>query len=197
MIRAEAQKLERPVVADLGSAGGVLTAPLKDVVSVVHCVDSAEGMLAEVDSDGRIRPRLGDVTESGLPDGSIDLVVCARVIEYLLWPERLGHEIRRIARPGATYVVTFPATRAEAPGRGESAPDRIRRSFTAEEVRRWAAQVGRGRLIGVQYDPAEPEDRAAELRYRTLEREPPPDITPTNWVYIGRVGGTADQHGEP
>lgn len=189
MIRAEAEKLDRPEVADLGSAGGVLTTSLEDVASVIHCVDSSEGMLAEVDSSGSVRPRRGDVTDSKLPDASIDLVVCARVIEYLFWPDCLADEIRRIARPGATYFVTFPANRGEAPPRDGPTPDRIRRYFTVEEIQRWAARIGPGRLVGVQYDAAEPEDQAADRRYRALERSPPPDACPTNWVYIGRVEG--------
>lgn len=188
LIRAEAEKLDRPAVADLGSAGGVLTTPLKDIASVIHCVDSSEGMLADVDSDGCVRPQLGEVTDSGLPDASIDLVVCARVIEYLFWPDRLADEICRIARPGATYFATFPANRGEVPPRGGPPPDRIRHYFTAEEIQRWAARIGPGRLIGVQYEAAEPKDQAVERRYRALERSGPPGVCPTNWVYIGQVG---------
>jgi SAM-dependent methyltransferase len=192
MIRAEAERLDRPAVADLGSAGGTLTTPLKDIASVIHCVDSSEGMLADLDADGCVRPVLGEVTNSGLPDGSIDLVVCARVIEYLFWPDRLADEIRRIARPGATYFVTFPANRGEPPARGESPPDRIRRFFTAQEIRRWAAPIGPGRLLGVQYKAEEPRNRRAERKYRAQEGNPPPGISPTNWVYIGQVGAPGD-----
>ncbi len=191
LIRAEAERLDRPVVADLGSAGGVLTSSLEDIASSVVCVDSSEGMLAQVDASERVRPQLGDVTDSGLPDGSADLVVCARVIEYLSWPDRLAVEISRIAKPGATYLVTFPADRGEPAPRDGPPPDRIRHYFTAEEVRHWAARVGPGRLIGVQYDPAEPEDEASERRYRATEQSAPPGLCPTNWVYVGRVEAAA------
>jgi SAM-dependent methyltransferase len=187
MIRAEAEKLDRPAVADLGSAGGVLTTPLRDIASVIHCVDSSEGMLAELDADGCVRPQLGDVTDSGLADESIDLVVCARVIEYLFWPDRLADEIRRIAKPGATYFVTFPADRGETPPRDGPPDTRIRRYFTADAVQRWASRIGPGRLVGVQYDAAEPEDRAAEDSYRAVDRSPPDGVLPTNWVFIGQV----------
>ncbi len=180
MIRAEAEKLERPAVADLGSGGGVLTTGLRDLASVIHCVDNSEGMLADVDSRGCVRPQLGEATGSGLPDASIDLVVCARVIEYLFWPDLLADEIRRIARPGATYLVTFPAERGEVASREGPAPDRIRRYFTADEIERWASRIGPGRLHGVQYD-------AAERSYRAREQSAPPGDLPTNWVYIGQV----------
>jgi SAM-dependent methyltransferase len=188
MIRAEAEMLDRPAVADLGSAGGVLTTSLEDIASVIYCVDSSEGMLAEVDSGGCVRPQLGDATDSGLPDASIDLVVCARVIEYLFLPDCLADEICRIARPGATYFVTFPANRGEVPPRDGAPPDRIRHYFTPEEIHRWAARIGRGRLVGVQFVAAEPKDQAAERRYRALERSASPGVCPTNWVYIGQVG---------
>jgi SAM-dependent methyltransferase/peptidoglycan/xylan/chitin deacetylase (PgdA/CDA1 family) len=189
MIRAEAERLDRPAVADLGSGGGVLTTSLGDLASVIYCVDSSEGMLGEVEADGRVRAQLGDVTDSGLPDHSIDLVVCARVIEYLFWPDRLADEIRRIGKPGATYFVTFPADRGETPVADGSPDNRIRRYFTAEAVQRWASQIGPGRLAGVQYDPAEPEDQAAMDRYRAMDQDPPAGVLPTNWVYIGRVAG--------
>jgi len=187
MIRAEAEKLERPAVADLGSGGGVLTTGLRDLASVIHCVDNSEGMLADVDARGCVRPQLGEATDSGLLDASIDLVVCARVIEYLFWPDLLADEIRRIARPGATYLVTFPAERGEVPSRDGPPPDRIRRYFTADEIERWASRIGPGRLHAVQYDAAEPADEAEERRYRALERSAPPGDLPTNWVYIGQV----------
>ncbi len=178
MIRAEAEKLERPAVADLGSGGGVLTTGLRDLASVIHCVDNSEGMVADVDSGGCVRPQLGEVTDSGLPDASIDLVVCARVIEYLFWPDLLADEIRRIAKPGATYFVTFPADRGEYAPRDGPPPDRIRRYFTADDIERWASRIGPGRLHAVQYDAAEPTDGAAEDRYRARERSAPPAIAP-------------------
>jgi len=122
-----------------------------------------------------------------IPDASIDMAVCARVIEYLFWPDLLADEIRRIARPGATYLVTFPAERGESPSRNGPAPDRIRRYFTAEEIERWASRIGPGHLHAVQYDAAEPSNGAEERAYRARERSAPPGDLPTNWVYIGQV----------
>ena len=60
----------------------------------------------------------------------------------------------------------------------------------AEQVERWAALIGSGRLFSVQYDPSEPKDAAAERSYRTRESSAPAELCPTNWVYIGRVGAT-------
>ena len=43
LIRAGVEKLSNPVVADLGSEGGVLSAQLKDIASKIYCVDNSTG----------------------------------------------------------------------------------------------------------------------------------------------------------
>ena len=187
MIRAAAQALDTPVIADLGSGGGVLSAPTKDVARRIYCVDNAPGMVAAVDASACMEGRLGEVTDSGLPDHSVDLVICARVIEYLFWPERLAEEIKRIGKLGATYFVTFPAFRGTPPANEGCPPDRIRRHFTPEDIRCWAQSIGPGRLIGVQYESAEPSDPEAERRYRMMDDDPPPQVLPMNWVFIGTI----------
>lgn len=191
LIRAEAGQLDRPVIADLGSGGGVLSRPLADIAAAIHCVDNAPEMLADVTSSGPLQAHLGEVTDSHLPEHSVDLIICARVIEYLFWPDRLADEIKRIGRNGAVYFVTFPASEASAPANAGPPPDRIRRYFTPEEIRRWANRIGPGRLIGVQYVRAEPENPEAEERYRRMESDPPRDASPTDWVCIGTVDGNA------
>jgi len=199
LVREEVERLSDAVVADLGCGGGVLSAPLRDVANTIYCVDNAPGMLAEIDAAGCIVPHLGDATASGLPARSVDLIICARLIEYLYWPERLADEIRRIGRVGATYLVTFPAARDVPPANEGTPPDRIRRHFTPDDIRRWAQPIGPGRLIGVQYDAQEPSDAAAARRYRELEEQPPPQAVPTNWVYIGSVEdrGAVAPHAPP
>lgn len=187
LVRAEAEKLDCPVVVDLGSGGGVLTAALGDVAERVYCVDNAPGMVDDVAAANGVEARVGDVTGSGLPDRCADLVVCARVIEYLYWPERLAEEIKRIAKPGATYFITCPAHRGATPTSEGPAPDRIRHYFTADEIRRWADSIGRGILSGVQYEETEPKTDEAEARYRHVDETQPDDMTPTNYVLIGTV----------
>lgn len=88
---------------------------------------------------------------------------------------------------GATYFVTFPAFRGVFPSQEGPAPDRIRHYFTIEEIRQWADQIGLGRIIGIQYERPEPDNPEIEQRYRAIEKNPPPDACPTNWVYIGTV----------
>jgi peptidoglycan/xylan/chitin deacetylase (PgdA/CDA1 family)/ubiquinone/menaquinone biosynthesis C-methylase UbiE len=190
LIRREAEATApRPVIADLGSAGGALTLPLLDIAGKLYCVDQTPGMVAEL-GDG-VETIIGEVTATPLPDDSVDVIVCARLIEYLFWPERLADEIRRIGRAGATVIATFPAVcDSMAPQEG-APPDRIRHYFAPEEILSWAEPIGPGRLLGVQHDPAEPRDAQEEHRYRLREENPSGDVRPTNWVWIGRVVGRA------
>ncbi len=189
LIRIEAKWLNQPVVADLGSGRGVLSAQLADVAKTIYCVDNARGAVTSVQSDGCIQPQQGEVTESNLPNQSIDLVICDRIIDYLFWPDRLADEMCRIARPGATYFVTFIGRNDYDPPHTHegSTPDRIRHYFTPEEIQAWARRVGPGRLVGIQHDVREPERLGAEEDYQKIERNPPDGDVATDWVFIGTV----------
>lgn len=187
IIRYEAEKLDLPVVADLGSGGGVLSLPLQDIAEKIYCVDNAPGMIRDVGRSSRVEACVGEVSESNLPDKSVDFVICARVIEYLFWHERLSDEIKRICRPGGTYLVTFPALCGTVPSPAGPAPDRIRHYFTPAEILEWADRIGPGELIGVQYEQAEPRGVGDEERYRAIEKDPPTGACPMNWVYVGTV----------
>lgn len=186
LIRIEAEKLDQPVVADLGSGGGLFSKHLRDVAKRIYCVDNASGMIDDITSDSCIMGYLGEVTDSNLLDNSIDFVICARTIEYLFWPERLADEIKRIGKMGATFFVTFPALRETPPKREREIPDQIRHYFTPVEIRKWASQIGAGLLIGIEYEETDPESPEAEQRYRKIEQNPS-GRTPLNWVYIGVI----------
>ena len=177
LIRIEAQKLDKPIVADLGSAGGLLTSQLTDIAETIYCVDNAPGMVESVNKSKVIEAKIGDVTDSHLPNNEIDYVIATRVVEYLFWPDHLADEIKRIGKLGATYFLTFPAARRIPPDGGEFPPDRIRRYFAAEEVLEWARQIGPGRLIGI------PQSEEAEAGYQVnpLKNEV------HNWIYIGAI----------
>lgn len=187
MIRVEAEKLNLPVIADLGSGGGVLSRPLKDIASKIYCVDNSPGMVKDIGSDSCIQKWQGEVTDSNLPDNSCDLIICARIVEYLFCQNRLADEIKRIGKVGATFFVTFPALRETPPLNEGNAPNRIRKHFTPDMIMKWSEQIGPGRLIGIQYETSEPNDFGEEQRYREIENSPPPGILPTNWVFIGTI----------
>lgn len=52
----------------------------------------------------------GDITATGLADASVDVVLCLDVIEHLQFAdqERAIREIRRILKPGGTFLATIP-----------------------------------------------------------------------------------------
>ena len=196
IIQSEAMRFKNPIVADLGSGGALLTSSLKEIAKEIYCIDNAPGMLGEVDPTGVMRSRLGEVTETGLTENSADLVVCARVIEYLFDPDQLAYEIARIGKLGGTFVVTFPATGSASKKDGNfrySTPDqRIRRYFTSDSIKLWAESIGPGRLLGIQYYSREPNTKTEE-EYRRVEREPPSGAHPTDWVYIGSIQNKSHQ----
>jgi SAM-dependent methyltransferase len=189
IIRDETIRLDRPSVVDLGSGGGALTATLSDIASVIYCVDNSAGMLEQLPAADVVRPILGEVTHSTLPDGAADLIVCARVLEYVYDPAFVADEIRRIGKKGATVIATFPALGDEAPANDPRVDALLRKAFTREDVAAWGRLVGAGNVFPVQYDAREPSGPAEEAAYRELERIRPPDRIPTNWVFVGRVAG--------
>jgi len=196
LIRVEAEKLNQPIVADLGSGGGLLSRHLKDIAGKTYCVGNASDMLEGIGSDSCVQACPGEAIDSNLPDNSIDLVICAHTIEHLFWPDRLADEIKRIGKIGATYFVTVSALR-DTPPSGEAPPSRIGHYFTPDEVQRWASQIGPGHLIGIQYEEPEPDSPETEQRYRAMEKNPS-GCVPMHWVYIGTIQKefTAKNHRE-
>jgi SAM-dependent methyltransferase len=184
LIRSEAQKLNEPVIADLGSAGGLLTAQLSDIAKRIYCIDNAPGMVRCLTKNRVVKAQIGDVTNSGLPDNYVDYVIATRVVEYLFWPDQLANEIKRIGKLGAQYLLSFPAARKSSVYVGETPPDRIRRYFAAQEVKGWTEQIGPGRLIGIfQNEEADAGAQADPTKYEVH-----------NWIYIGEIQNKNPSH---
>ncbi len=195
LIRNEVVKLKAPIIVDLGSGGGVLSTFLKDIAAKIYCIDNAPGMINDIQTDLIVQSILGEVTATSLPDNSADFIICARIIEYMYYPELTANEIKRIGKLGAKFFVTFPAYKNDGPSnKGEVVPDKIRKHHTREEVLAWANQIGPGKLIGIQYDEAEPQNINDEKRYREIEQEQPSTQNPTNWVFIGTVENKKLRH---
>lgn len=51
---------------------------------------------------------LGDMTDSGLPDASFEMVVSVEVIEHVEADERFVSEISRVLKPGGIFLLTTP-----------------------------------------------------------------------------------------
>lgn len=74
-----------------------------------HGVDLSPEMIAEARRrrpDGRFQ--VGSATGLPLADGSMDVVVCLGVLEYLDGPDAALGEIRRVLRDGGALIVSFP-----------------------------------------------------------------------------------------
>jgi 2-polyprenyl-3-methyl-5-hydroxy-6-metoxy-1,4-benzoquinol methylase len=57
---------------------------------------------------GNIELRVGEVTHTGLPTVSADVILASEVIEHLLQPRLLLAEIRRVLKPDGVALVTTP-----------------------------------------------------------------------------------------
>lgn len=85
-------------------------------VGVAAATERAAGWVAE----GRARFRVGDLVDTGLPDGCADAVLCADAIFFASDRIAAVREAARILRPGGRYA--FTADEAD-DGRARSVPD--------------------------------------------------------------------------
>ncbi|WP_076259019.1 class I SAM-dependent methyltransferase [Intrasporangium flavum] len=93
---------------DIGAAGGGNTRVLRehgwDAVALEYGADGAA-----VAHERGLATLRGDATNLPLADASLDLVVAFDVLEHLQDDDAAVAEVRRILRPGGTYLVAVPA----------------------------------------------------------------------------------------
>jgi SAM-dependent methyltransferase len=93
---------------DIGAAGGGNTRVLRrhgwDAVALEYGADGAE-----VAHERGLATLRGDATNLPLADDSLDLVVAFDVLEHLHDDDAAVAEVRRVLRPGGTYLVAVPA----------------------------------------------------------------------------------------
>ena len=95
--------LSRQHVLDVGCSTGTMCQILGEHFHRVTGIDidaKAITHAREVNTSPHIKFRVGDAMQTGLPDESIDVVVCAHVYEHVPDPWRMMDEIRRILTPG-------------------------------------------------------------------------------------------------
>ena len=94
-------------VLDLGCRDGALTQAYAGGNEVVG-VDADREALAEAQKLG-IETRWADLDDA-LPfaDGTFDVVVAGELLEHLRDPRRVVSEVRRLLRPGGTFVASVP-----------------------------------------------------------------------------------------
>lgn len=94
-------------VLDLGCRDGALTRTYLEGNEVVG-VDADRDALAEAAKLG-IETQWADLDQPlELPDESFDVGVAGELLEHLRDPQRLVAEIRRVLRPGGTFVASVP-----------------------------------------------------------------------------------------
>jgi SAM-dependent methyltransferase len=94
-------------VLDLGCRDGALSRTYAEGNSLVG-VDADREALAEAEKLG-IETRWADLDEP-LPfeEASFDVVVAGELLEHLRDPRRVVSEVRRVLRPGGTFVASVP-----------------------------------------------------------------------------------------
>jgi SAM-dependent methyltransferase len=94
-------------VLDLGCRDGALTQAYLDGNEIVG-VDADREALAEASRLG-IETKWADLDQPlELPDAGFDVVVAGELLEHLRDPQRLVSEVRRVLRPGGTFVASVP-----------------------------------------------------------------------------------------
>jgi ubiquinone/menaquinone biosynthesis C-methylase UbiE len=73
-------------------------------------VDINEKMLKWAKNNGRLRDYKvsGDLAKTGLPIHSQDIVIISEVLEHLVEHKPVLEEVKRILKPGGTFLVTVP-----------------------------------------------------------------------------------------
>ena len=102
-------------VADVGCGPGFFALPMAGLVGDegrIFAIDDSPKMLEALaegararDLIGRIETREADAADTGLPDSSLDLVLCVFVYHEVDDREKLLAEFTRITRPGGTVAM--------------------------------------------------------------------------------------------
>jgi SAM-dependent methyltransferase len=94
-------------VLDLGCRDGALTQAYLEGNDIVG-VDADREALGEAAKLG-IETRWADLDRPlELPDDSFDVVVAGELLEHLRDPHRLVADVRRVLRPGGTFIASVP-----------------------------------------------------------------------------------------
>ena len=87
------------VALDVGAGGGPYRKLLEDAGYRVRTLDIAAGEGVDI---------VGTAERTGLPDRSVDLVLCTQVLEHTRAPWLAMREFARLLRPGGKVVLSVP-----------------------------------------------------------------------------------------
>lgn len=99
-------------VLDVGYGSGILVPTLSRICERLVCIDRDTDPMeaAAALRTMNLTPELlkGDIAQSGLEDGSFDLVTAISVLEQVDEPEAVVEQICRLLRPGGELLVGMP-----------------------------------------------------------------------------------------
>ena len=132
-------------MVDLGTGTGRMLNVLRDRVERAVGIDSNHNMLrlarAALDgTDATIELRQGDVSATGLPENSFDLVIAHQILHFLDSPETALREAARIITSDGHLVIVDLLAHNDEALRTEHAHRRL--GFTTEQLSRWCTAVG-------------------------------------------------------
>jgi SAM-dependent methyltransferase len=162
--RAELQPLlalldESWVVADLGCGTGQMSAALAPFVTRVIGVDASQEMLAaaatRLGAISNVDLRSGQLEDLPLGDAEADVALFFLVLHYVVEPERVLREARRVLKRGGRLLVVdmMPHERAEY----RETMGHVWQGFGAEQVTEWLKQAG---FVSIDYRPLTPDAQA-------------------------------------
>lgn len=93
-------------VADVGAGTGISARLIAERGPRVTAIEPNDAMRAAGAPHTNVRWRAATAEASGLPDGSVDLVVCAQAFHWFE-PERALAEFHRILRPGGRLALIW------------------------------------------------------------------------------------------
>ena len=145
---------DRPDVVDLGSGTGLSTRWCADWAAHVVGVEPSDDMRAQAEQEARANVEYvrGWSDDSGLPDGSADVVLAVQALHWMDPAPTFG-EVARVLRPGGAFVALdcdWPPVvgNAEAEAAWDHCRAAVRRheAHVDTEVRRWAKEEHLARM---------------------------------------------------
>ncbi|WP_246081675.1 class I SAM-dependent methyltransferase [Nocardioides litoris] len=176
---------------EVGCGTGMFAARVADALpdAAVLALDQSERMVELTASRG-LEARVADVQDLPLPDDSVDVVAALWMLYHVPDLDRALGEVRRVLRPGGTFVVVTNGDAHLAALRTEAGGGPLVTTFSSDNGER----VLRRHFDDVRRDDLVPRavfaDRAAALAYLRSSREdvdwdPPADGWPR--TYDGAV----------
>jgi SAM-dependent methyltransferase len=108
-------------ILDVGGRKSPYTIGVPARITIIDLPRSTEiqnqlrlGINADIERDLKVRRSnidrviLGDMTRSGLPKGSFDLIVSVEVLEHVVEDEMFVSEVSRVLKPGGRFIMTTP-----------------------------------------------------------------------------------------